>query len=110
MQETKIYIGLNDADLHVQKFETEKYTSILKRVCMNYHVAFSYTIAEGGYFHDNGDYTQETSLILSLIDADDYIIDEMAKDFCVFFHQESVLITKSEVQSYYVRESLEKTE
>ena len=106
MLETKIYIGLNDADLKTQKFETTRYTSLLKRVCMSYHLPFSFSIAEGGYFHDDGTYTQETSLILSLIDADRSTVEEMAKDLCVFFNQESILITETEVNSYFIRESL----
>jgi len=30
--------------------------------------------------------------------------NEIAKDLCVFFHQESVLITQNSVRSYYIRE------
>ena len=33
MTETRIYVGLNDAETREQKFKTEKYMSILKNVC-----------------------------------------------------------------------------
>lgn len=106
MTETKIYIGLNDKHTLSQKFETEKYISVLKNVCCCYHTAFSFSVSQGGYFHDNGEYTQETTLILSLLDADDVTINEMAKDLCAFFNQESVMVTKAPGEMYFVRESL----
>ena len=44
--------------------------------------------------------------MLSLIDVDVQTVNEIAKDICVFFRQESVLITENEVRAYYVREKL----
>lgn len=55
---------------------------------------------------DNGEYEEEQSLILSLIDVDERTVNEIAKDLCVFFNQESVLITENAIHSYYVREEL----
>ena len=86
MKKTDIYIGLNDQDTKVQKFETEKYVSVLKRLCIAYKVPFSFSLIDGGYIHDSGEYTQEKTLVLTLIDADKNIIEEIAKDLCVFFH------------------------
>ena len=106
MTETKIYVGLNDSETMTQIFDTEKYVSILNNVCRSYHVAFSFSVAHGGYFHEDGRYTQETSLVLSLIDAEKDTINEIAKDLCVFFRQESVMITENEVRSYFVKEEL----
>jgi hypothetical protein len=56
MVETRLYVGLNDAETKKQIFETEKYLQQLKEICFTYHVPFSVGIEEGGYFHDNGDY------------------------------------------------------
>ena len=70
MIETKIYVGLNDAVTKKQIFETEKYISILRNVCYAYHTSFSFDVEEGGYIHENGEYTREPSLILILIDAE----------------------------------------
>ncbi|MBR2730542.1 MAG: DUF3574 domain-containing protein [Clostridia bacterium] len=107
MKETKIYIGLNDAETKKQRHETERYIEILKTVCHNYHVAFSFSVAQGGYFHADGQYTQEQSLILSLIDAENGTVNEIAKDLCMFFHQESVLITEGAVRAYFISEQLQ---
>ena len=106
MTETKIYVGLNDRIEKKQLLETEKYISVLKNVCRSYNTPFSFGVDEGGYIHENGDYTQETTLVLTLIDTDKKIVDERAKDLCLFFHQESVLITTGIVRTYYVSETL----
>ena len=106
MRETRIYIGLNDKDTLHQKFETARYISILQQVCRSYHAAFSFQLAEGGYFHENGEYTQEKTLVLSLMDTDPALADEIAKDLCVFFNQESVLVTESAAEVRYISEKL----
>ena len=107
MIETKIYVGLNDSVTKTQIFETEKYISILRNVCFAYHTPFSFDVEEGGYIHENGEYTRETSLILSLIDTDRKTVNEIAKDLCVFFHQESVMITEDRIRTYFISETLE---
>lgn len=105
MTETKIYIGLNDSLTNQQEHNTEMYINVMKYVCKSHHVPFSFVITEGGFFHENGDYTQEQTLVLSLIDVDKDITESIAKDLCAFFHQESVLMTESMVRAYYVKES-----
>ena len=109
MTETRIYVGLNDSVSKEQIFETEKYIRIMKDVCFAYHTPFSFDVIEGGYIHENGDYTRETTLVLTLIDADPEIIREIAQDLCAFFNQESVLITEGRVHAYYVSDSVKKT-
>ena len=104
--ETKIYVGLNDSETMQQKYETERYVSILKKVCCSYHVPFSFSLAQGGYIHEDGRYTEEATLVISLIDVDRKLINEIAKDLCVFFNQESVLITDDRIRAYFVSQSL----
>ena len=106
MTETRIYIGLNDSVTKKQIFETVTYIKILKNVCFAYRIPFSFSVDEGGYIHDNGEYTKETTLVLILIGAANETVNEIARDLCAFFNQESVLITETEVRSYYVRESI----
>ena len=107
MTETKIYVGLNDSVTKEQIFSTEKYVSLLKKVCIAYHAPFSLRLEEGGYFHEDGAFTQEQTLVLSLMDISQEMADEIAKDLCVFFHQESVMITQGMVKSYFINESIE---
>lgn len=107
MMQTTIYIGLNDEVTGTQKFDTGRYLSILKGVCHNYRVAFSVNQITGGYFHEDGRYTEENTLVLLLIDVPEDTITEIAKDLCAFFHQESVMVTQSPCKVVFVSEQLE---
>ena len=102
-----IYVGLNDAITHMQKFETEKYLSLLKKVCHSYHVAFSVNVINGGYFHEDGTYVEENTLNLTLLDVPDETVQEIAKDLCAFFHQESVMVSYADCKVHFISESLE---
>ncbi len=102
MVETRLYVGLNDAETKKQIFETEKYLQQLKEICFTYHVPFSVGIEEGGYFHDNGDYVEEKTLVLTLIDAEKDTIQKIAEDLRELFHQESVLLTEDIVRGCYI--------
>ena len=105
-KQTKIYIGLNDSITGIQKYDTEKYLSILKNVCRNYHVAFSVQKIDGGYFHEDGRYTEENTLVLTLIEVDEKLVLEIAKDLCAFFNQESVMVASSPSSVVFVKDSL----
>lgn len=105
-QQAVIYIGLNDSETGVQKFVSEKYLSVLKNVCRSYRIAFSVQMINGGYFHEDGRYTEENTLMLSLLNVSEQIVTEIAKDLCAFFHQESVMVTFSPVSVIFIQESL----
>ena len=104
MTEITISVGLNDAVTKQQEHPTKMYVEIMKNVC--YHVPFSFIVSDGGYFHENGDYTQEKTLVLCLLDPVEGVVDGIARDLCAFFHQESVLITESKVRAYFIKEEL----
>lgn len=107
MVESKIYIGLNDLTTNTQLFANEKYVRILRNVCYSYQVPFSFQVQEGGYLYENGEYARETSLVLTLINAEKAVVDDIARDLCAFFHQESVLVTENPIQAHFVRETLD---
>ena len=106
MIEITISVGLNDAVTKQQEHPTKMYVNIMKSVCQSYHVPFSFIVSEGGYFHENGEYTQEKTLVLCLLDPKEGVVDSIARDLCAFFHQESVLITESKVRAYFIKEKL----
>ena len=103
---TTIHIGLNDSRTGVQKFSTEKYLSILKNVCLSYKVAFSVQVINGGFFHEDGRFTEETTLMLGLTDIPEQTVTEIAKDLCAFFNQESVMVTSSLNTVSFIKEKL----
>ena len=102
LTETRIYIGLNDATTKEQLFETEKYMDILKKVCQSYKVPFSVNTEEGGYYHEDGTYTEEKSFVLLLIGAERETVKDIARDLCTFFNQESVLVTENQIGGYFI--------
>ena len=61
---------------------------------------------KGGYIHENGEYTKENTLVLTLIGAKSEVIEDIARDLCAFFHQESVLVTEGEIRTYFIKETL----
>ena len=104
MKETRIYVGLNDAYTKEQRFETSRYVDLLKKVCIHYKTPFSVDVQNGGYIHEDGTYTEENSIVLTLLDVPEETVDYIARDLCAFFRQESVLVTTDEVEMRYVRE------
>ena len=63
---------------------------------------FSFDVINGGYIHDDGEYTEETSLVLILIDADPGTVKKIAGDLRAFFNQESVLVTEGKITGYFI--------
>ena len=104
MTETRIYIGLNDAVTRAQLYDTQTYLSILKDICRSCHVAFSVDVEEGGYYHEDGEYTEETSLVLILIDTERDTVQKIAQELRTRFHQESVLVTENRISGLFVGE------
>ena len=104
MTETRVYIGLNDTERREQLYETEEYLDTLKDVCRSYQVAFTVDIEEGGYYHEDGEYTEETSLVLVLIDVERDIVKKIAQELRTLFHQESVLVTEHCIGGYFLYE------
>ena len=104
MTETRIYVGLNDAETKQQLFETEQYLAMLAEICRGYHAAFTVQIEKGGYFHEDGRYTEETSLALLLIDTDRETVRKIAEDLRVAFRQESVLVTEDRISGCFITE------
>ena len=105
-QQWTIYVGLNDSYTHEQKLLTEKYVSLLKKVCYNYQVAFSVSFINGGYFHADGSYVEENTLALMLMDVEESKVDDIASDLCAFFNQESVMVTKTPAQIKFISDTL----
>ena len=106
MLESRIYVGLRDKDSREQRYETERYKTALKNVCRNYHTPFSLQVIEGGYFHDDGTWVDENTLLITLIGTPQKTVYEIAKDVCSFFNQESVMITCDTVLRYSVHDRL----
>ena len=106
VKQTVIYVGLNDGDTHEQKYGVSRYMNVLKKVCKSYNVAFSVSIVDGGYFHEDGTYVDEKTLALTMMEVDRQVATEIAKDLCSFFNQESVMMTEADAEVFFIKESL----
>ena len=93
MLESRIYVGLRDKDTHEQHYDIERYKEILKEICKGYHSPFSVNVMEGGYYHADGTWVDENSLLITLLGVPRKIVYNIANDVCDSFHQESVIIT-----------------
>ena len=102
MLESRIYVGLDDKDTHEQSLDTEEYKSILRSICKDYKTSFSLQVIEGGYFHDDGSWVEENSLLVTLIGTPRKTVYSIAKKLCKYFNQESVMITGSSVLKFNV--------
>lgn len=81
-------------------------------MCVSHKVPFSFDIINGGYIHDDGEYTEEKTIVLTFIDVDKTTVESIARDLCKLFNQESVLITTGLVktQMIYAAGSTDKQE
>ena len=104
MVQTQVYIGLNDAETRAQKYDTERYVELSRQVCIEHKMPFSFDVISGGYIHDDGEYTEENTIMLTFIDADQEAVDEIARDLFRLFNQESVLVTTDRIRARMVRE------
>ena len=107
MLEARIYVGLSDRDSREQHYETERYKTVLKDICKSYRTPFSVHVMEGGYFHDDGTWVDENSLLITLIGAPRQTVYNIAREVCHVFNQESVLITATKVVPFYVHDGQE---
>ena len=81
---------------------------MLKSVCRSYRTPFSVSTMNGGYFHEDGRYVEEETLVLMMVDVPEETIGEIAKDLCVFFNQESIMITEDKCRVQFIQERLDK--
>ena len=99
-----IYVGLADRNEYEQKVSFEKASSLVS------NMSFSLVLQQGGYFHHNGQFVDETSLAVSLINAEQCLVDEVASDLCCFFNQESVMVTCEKIRVYSVENNIDLNE
>ena len=102
MLEARIYVGLRDKDTHEQHYDTEEYKETLKKICMEYRAPFSLQVMEGGYFHQNGDWVDENSLLITLLGTPRKTVYDIANNVCNAFNQESVIITCTSVLDFTI--------
>ena len=102
----QILVGLNDKDDDLQRHDTEKYVSVIEYICKNNDIAFSLQLQRGGYCYENGTFTRENSLAVTLLNAKKAQAEMLASELCAMFRQESVLILHDRIGTCYLREEM----
>ncbi|MDO5328762.1 MAG: hypothetical protein Q4E88_01500 [Coriobacteriia bacterium] len=102
----EICVGLNDGDARSQKYSKETYEKIIFNVCKGLEISYSISKIDGVYVHEDGTPIKEKSLCITLLGINDQQAEEIAKDFCVIFNQESVLVLKYECKYSFIKEKI----
>ena len=102
MLEARIYVGLRDKDTHEQHYDIDRYKGMLRDICKGYRSPFSVQVMEGGFFHDDGTWVDENSLLITLLGTPRKVVYDIANDVCNAFHQESVIITCTNVIDFAI--------
>lgn len=106
----EICVGFNDGDEKIQKYSEETYEKIITNVCKGYRIAYSINKMVGGYIYDDGTFVKENSACIVLVGATDEQAEEIAKDLCAFFNQESVMIVKSSADVKFISNRIDSFE
>lgn len=94
MKNYKLNIGLNDKNTLKQEISTEKAISTIKNKMESLQKGFSLKTQQGGYLMENGKYTYENSVELSIFEIEKMEMFTICDYFKQAFNQESILIVE----------------
>lgn len=102
MYKYNIYIGKFDKDSKLQTLTHEEFLNIINKTLLEYNITcFSIYNILGFYKHEDGTRIKEPSINIEIIDNydlnSDYFIG-IKSTLCQKLNQESILITKQEIQ------------
>lgn len=91
-------VGLNDKDTKLQKIDSIEAYKIVENTLLNNGLS-GYTIYQGKglYKHDNGEITQENTLIIEMIFTNDEIVNKIIKILKQVLNQESIMKQVQEI-------------
>ena len=91
-------VGLNDKDTKIQKIDSIEAYKIVENTLLNNGLD-GYTIYQGKglYKHTNGEITQENTLIIEILFADDKTINNIITILKQVLNQESILKQVQEI-------------
>lgn len=98
-----IYIGMFDKDAKTQVLSNTDFLNTVRKI-MRLKNIDNYTIykCKGHYKHDNGKIVCEPSINVEIIEHENWsnflYIEDLKSELCIKLNQESVLITKQELE------------
>ena len=92
-------VGLNDKDTKLQRIDSIEAYKIVENTLLNNGLS-GYTIYQGKglYKHDNGEITQENTLIIEVLFTTDEVINKIIKILKHVLNQESILKQVQEIE------------
>lgn len=97
----EIYIGIKDKDSYEEIITVDDFKKMLSQICAGKNIGFSLITQLGGYSHNKG-YTQETSLRIVVIGADEREIFEIGQRLKKQINTDTILITRSEIEYLFI--------
>lgn len=103
MYKYNIYVGMFDKDLKTQVLSNTEFLNTVRKV-MRLKFIDNYTIykCKGHYKHEDGTTVCEPSLNIEIIESENWknylYINDLKRMLCDSLNQESVLITKQEIE------------
>ena len=99
--EYQIYIGCKDFFLQDEVVTKEALTEMVVNFFTSREIDFSLVQAKGGFLHADGRYAVENTLCINIIGSSDDDIIKLGKSLSMIMNQESVLITKNDLQTEF---------
>jgi hypothetical protein len=99
MKKYTLYLGLNDKDTKLQKFDTVTSYTLVNDIINNYLDGATISECVGYYKHEDGFIVIEKSLRIELLFANDDTVRLIVKQLKELFNQESVAVQMQEISS-----------
>lgn len=98
MYKYNIYVGMFDKDTKTQVLSNTEFLNTVRKI-MRYNYIDNYTIIKAkGHYKSNTMTVCEPSIIVEIIINYELFTDDIKRMLCNELNQESVLITKQEIQ------------
>ena len=97
-----LYIGTNDKDTGAPVRSYEKSKELVGEVCQKYLEGYTLSDAKGYWVGDDGKPCSEETIVCYVSGIDDASVQKLAKEIGQELNQNSVMVTKSQVQTSFV--------
>lgn len=93
MSTTKLYLGLNDKDTHLQKHSTNECKRMLMEALMDYDIEnFTLQLVDGVYKHVDGTIVIENTFVITICNFDnEYKLSNCINMLKLIFNQECIM-------------------
>lgn len=99
MKKYTLYLGLNDQDTKLQKFDITTSYTLVNNIISNHLDGATISECTGYYKHQDGFVVIEKSLKIELLFADDETVKTIVQQLKKVFNQESVAVQIQDVVS-----------